>query len=225
MCSAPWNRWGKECPLPSWLQTGITVFMISDRCFPNLFYKTSNRIISSTSDKLLSFHRSDTSGLERWSGWSGHTSPADLTTFPHSRRNYKLGNLGFSARFWKKQFSRGCLALSPEDLTLVLLSCGPSPFSHFFRCLSSHYHPAHPSHLYITVTSVTQGDLWGYRDGNSRVYSLCPLPSRYHWLVLLASNQRLLFQNDFAEMATAKAQLFMNLPVWTRMCALVFRTS
>lgn len=82
-------------------------------------------VISSTSDKLLSFHISDTSGLERWSRWSGHTSSADLTTFPPSRRNYKFRNLGFRARFWQEQFSRG-LPLSPDALTLVFLSCGPS---------------------------------------------------------------------------------------------------
>lgn len=158
--------------LSSWFQTGIIIFMISDGYLPNLFHKTSNRVISSTSDKLLSFHRSDTPGLESWSRWSGHASSANLITFPHSRRNYKFKTPVFSTRFQREQFSRSCLPLSAKDPTLVLLSYTP-PLSNFFRCLSSNCHPAHSSHLCITVTSVKYKGIFEVTGTGTLVFISC----------------------------------------------------
>lgn len=145
--------------------------------------------------------------------------------FPHSRRKYKLRTLGFSSRFQREQFSSSCLPYSWGPYLSPSLSCGPSPFSNFFRSLSFNYQPAHSSHLCITVTSVKYKGFFEVTGMWTPLFhSLYPLPSKYNWLVLLASNQRCLFQMDSAEIATAKAQQFMNLKMLTRMHTIVFKS-
>lgn len=72
--------------------------------------KSSNRVTSNTSDKLISLNISGTSGLERWSRWLGNIS----SVFPHNSRKYKLRILGFNSRFWREQYSRGYLSLGPD---------------------------------------------------------------------------------------------------------------
>lgn len=114
-----------------------------------VFLTLSEKLLSSsTSDKLLSFNIPGTSGLERWSRWSGHISPADLTVFPQGRRKYKLRTPGFNSRFGREKYTRGYLSLDPYFPLLLPLH------SNFFRCLPSNCHPAHSSLLCITITSV-----------------------------------------------------------------------